>query len=444
MTRSIRGLRRALCALALIGGLVAPVPARAQIAREEVAGVEVRGAYLVHSVTASEPSTGGRVVVDSVDAFEPNGGLAIFEPASSDREVFNYGGVNEKTSELTDVVRFAPQSHPNGSFVQAIRNATPSPRPSESPSTRPKPRDKPSPRPTTPPRPDDTPTPSPPDLPAEDETQPPKGGFGNAEEHAPKPRSFSTTKLVSAVTQLRALGWSEMWARAVYRPFPIAGPATFTDTWGALRYGPAPGQTRGHEGQDIFCDFGTPILAVTAGRIQFDSQTLGGRIARLRMRDGSYWYYAHLSRWNKKDLSSGDRVEPGDVIGYCGHSGNAKTTPDHLHFGWYSKKGDARNPMTALVGWLRTAHADARSLVRAVERRLARRMELETLSRMFGDSWAPDLSTTPTPQPTTPVASPSASTPTTCDPGVIALADSADETPCVDSNGALVPSTPAD
>jgi murein DD-endopeptidase MepM/ murein hydrolase activator NlpD len=443
MTRRYRGRLRALCVLTLVGGLVAPPSARAQVAHVQVAGVEVSGAYLVHSVTASDPGNGGRVVVDGTDAFDPDGGLAIFEPASPDREVFNYGGVNEKTGELTDVVRTTPGPHPNGSFVQAIENASPSPKPSGSPSSGPKPRDEPSPRPTKTPSDDERPDEPAADLPTEDEVQPPGVGFGNAEEHAPQPRSFSTTKLVSAGTQLRALGWSEMTARVVYRPFPIAGPATFTDTWGALRYGPAPGQVRGHEGQDIFCDLGTPILAVTDGRIQYDTNGLGGRIARLRMRDGSYWYYAHLSRWNKKALSSGDRVEAGDVIGYCGHSGSAKTTPDHLHFGWYSKNGDARNPMRALVGWLRTAERDGRALVRKVERRVARRMELQTLGRMFGDSWAPDL-TSPSPQPTGSAApSPSTSVSPACDPGVIAPTDTG-ASPCVAPNGGLTPSVSAD
>lgn len=439
MTRTNRGRARALCALTLIVGLAGPAPARAQIAREYVAGVEVEGAYLVHSVTQTDPGNGGRVVLGSVDAFDPAGGLAIFEPGSGDREVFNYAGVNEKTSELTGVVRTAPRAHPNGSFVQAIRNSSPSPKPSESPSSRPKPRDKPS---TNPPQPhDDPPETVPAEPPAHDEEPAPEGGFGNAEEHAPQPRSFSTTKLVSAAAQLQALGWSEFSARAVYRPFPIGGSATFTDTWGALRYGPAPGQVRGHEGQDIFCDFGAPILAVSEGRIQYDMDSLGGRIARLRMRDGSYWYYAHLSRWNKKDLSTGDRVEPGEVIGYCGHSGNAKTTPDHLHFGLYTKKGDALNPMRSLVGWLRAAQDDARTLVRKVERRVARRMELQMLQRMFGDSWAPDLSAaSPSPQPSgSPSAATSASAP--CDPGLIAPAESASSDPCVDQSSVLDPAS---
>ncbi|HEY7875354.1 MAG TPA: M23 family metallopeptidase, partial [Actinomycetota bacterium] len=307
-------------------------------------------------------------------------------------------------------------------FVQAVDNE-PSPKPSESPSSKPRQRHRPSP---TPPRP-----PTPPrdevrekvrrNRPARDATASVRGGFGKADELAPAPRSFSTDPLVSASARLVALGWSEGAARSVYRPFPVAGPATFTNTWGALRYGPAPGQIRGHEGQDIFCDAGAPILAVTSGRIQFDTNGLGGRIARLRMDDGSYWYYAHLSGWNRDDLSTGDRVEPGDVIGYCGHSGDARTTPDHLHFGWYSKDEKARNPMTLLVGWLRTARARGKTVIARAERKAARTIRLQTLGRRFGDSWAPDLAQVPTPIPaTSPGGSPSPQSSATCDPGLIA------------------------
>lgn len=410
------GRRRvvALCALAILGGAAAPLPARAQVTEREIFGVEVDGAHLVYAVTESDPADGGRVVVDKVQPFDHDGGIGIFDPGSAEREIFTYEGVDASTSQLTGVVRTTPAFHPAGSFVQAVHKASPSPspEPSESPSSRPRPR--PSSDPSKPPRDRDRPGVVA-ENPGDRETRPDRG-FGKADELRPAPRSFSTDKLASSAAQLRALGWSEGATRTVYKPFPVAGPATFTNTWGALRYGPAPGQIRGHEGQDIFCDFGTPLVAVTAGRIQFDTNGLGGRIARLRMRDGSYWYYAHLSGWNRADYSNGDRVQAGDVIGYCGHSGDAKSTPNHLHFGWYSKKGDARNPMELLVGWLRTAGARADVVVKRVERRTARTMELQTLGRMFGDSWAPDLASPPFAHPS---ASPPASA-AACDPGMIA------------------------
>jgi len=35
-------------------------------------------------------------------------------------------------------------------------------------------------------------------------------------------------------------------------------------------------------------------------------------------------------------IASGDTVKRGDVLGFVGNTGNARTTPPHLHFGIYS------------------------------------------------------------------------------------------------------------
>ncbi|MFN2525438.1 MAG: M23 family metallopeptidase [Actinomycetota bacterium] len=145
--------------------------------------------------------------------------------------------------------------------------------------------------------------------------------------------------------------------RAAFVPFIVAGTASWSDTWGAVRYGPEAGQIRPHEGQDVFCSSGAPILAPVSGVIEFEEQTLGGRIARLHIADGSYLYFAHLSDWNTLRFASGAAVEAGDVIGYCGNSGNAVGSPPHVHFGWYSAAGAAQNPIELLVGWLEQALA---------------------------------------------------------------------------------------
>jgi hypothetical protein len=142
----------------------------------------------------------------------------------------------------------------------------------------------------------------------------------------------------------------------------------------------------------VFCDMGTPLLASEAGTIEFDEGGLGGRVARLYRADGSYWYYAHLSDWNTDEFSSGDRVEAGDVIGYCGNTGNALTTPAHVHFGWYQPNGEAKNPMRMLVFWLRQAQTRALGLeARTVDKRVKIADRL-TFARQFGDAFAPDRS----------------------------------------------------
>jgi hypothetical protein len=207
------------------------------------------------------------------------------------------------------------------------------------------------------------------------------------------PGSYTTDKLVSIATHLRSLGKSQAFVQQeVYAPFIIAGAAAWIDTWGAPRYGPAPGQVRTHEGQDVFCNYGDPVLASEPGTVNFDNSGLGGITTRLFRPDGSYWYYTHLSDWNQ-DLSVGDRVEVGDVIGYCGNTGNALTTPPHVHFGWYQAGGvKARNPMRHLVDWLREAERHALTLI---DQETARQIKLQpqfTAERRFGDEFLPDRS----------------------------------------------------
>jgi murein DD-endopeptidase MepM/ murein hydrolase activator NlpD len=205
------------------------------------------------------------------------------------------------------------------------------------------------------------------------------------------PGSFNTDDLVAVAAQLRSLGWNQQQViERVYPPFIIAGPSVWTDTWGAPRYGPGP-IVRTHEGQDVFCEFGDPVLASEDGFVTFDDQGLGGLIARLHREDGSYFYYAHLSDWNQ-ELRNGDRVSRGEVLGYCGNSGNALTTPPHVHFGWYKAQGSAKDPMRQLVRWLREAESRALALVGKAQGKRVREISRITAARRFGDAFVPDRS----------------------------------------------------
>lgn len=99
---------------------------------------------------------------------------------------------------------------------------------------------------------------------------------------------------------------------------------------------------RSHEGIDIFADRGTPVVAVSDGRIASTSDSgLGGK--QVWLIDGLFGkrvYYAHL---DSIAVTAGKRVKTGDTLGFVGNTGNAKTTAPHLHFGIYRKKG-AVNP----------------------------------------------------------------------------------------------------
>lgn len=114
----------------------------------------------------------------------------------------------------------------------------------------------------------------------------------------------------------------------------------FIDDWGFPRSG---GRT--HEGLDIFAARGTPIVAMFKGTVKevraVDSG-LGGRVVSYWVAPGEYWYHAHLDTV-APGLAVGDPVEPGQVIGTVGNTGNARTTPPHLHIGNYAG-GVARPP----------------------------------------------------------------------------------------------------
>jgi peptidoglycan LD-endopeptidase LytH len=103
---------------------------------------------------------------------------------------------------------------------------------------------------------------------------------------------------------------------------------------------------RTHKGIDIFAPSGRELLAVTSGYLERTSSKLGGNSVYLRGDNGLTYYYAHLSRYHPK-ARSGERVDGGMVIGYVGNTGNARSTPAHLHFE-IRKKGVPFNPYTTL------------------------------------------------------------------------------------------------
>ncbi len=100
--------------------------------------------------------------------------------------------------------------------------------------------------------------------------------------------------------------------------------------------------SRSHEGIDIFAAKGTPVVAVSDGRIASAGERgLGGK--QVWLRDGLFGktiYYAHL---DSIAVAQGQKVKTGDTLGFVGNTGNAITTDPHLHFGIYRKTG-AVNP----------------------------------------------------------------------------------------------------
>jgi murein DD-endopeptidase MepM/ murein hydrolase activator NlpD len=109
--------------------------------------------------------------------------------------------------------------------------------------------------------------------------------------------------------------------------FPVYGPSGFSDTFGAAR-----ATTGWHHGQDIFAALGAPVLAVADGTVfSVGWNRVGGNRLWLRDRSGNEFYYAHLAAFSPLAVNGG-RVQAGDVVGFVGNTGDADTTPYHLHF----------------------------------------------------------------------------------------------------------------
>jgi murein DD-endopeptidase MepM/ murein hydrolase activator NlpD len=105
---------------------------------------------------------------------------------------------------------------------------------------------------------------------------------------------------------------------------------------GSIYGDPRDGGSRSHEGVDIFAPRGTPVIAPTDGSIRrVGTGNLGGKVIWMRdpQRNQSY-YFAHL---DSQLVSDGQRVSKGDTLGLVGNTGNARTTPPHLHFGIYAR-----------------------------------------------------------------------------------------------------------
>jgi hypothetical protein len=128
--------------------------------------------------------------------------------------------------------------------------------------------------------------------------------------------------------------------------FPVLGSYWYGHDWHAPR---AVGRV--HHGCDIFAKKGTPLVAVSDGTVSnLLTLGLGGISLRLTTDDGDYFYYAHMTSY-APGLQEGDAVRRGDVLGYVGNTGNARTTPPHCHFEVHPGGGDPVDPYPYLEQW---------------------------------------------------------------------------------------------
>ena len=86
-----------------------------------------------------------------------------------------------------------------------------------------------------------------------------------------------------------------------------------------------------HNGIDIACDYGTPVLATADGIVTFAGwDGYWGRKVQINHGYGIVTFYAHNY---KLTVKVGDEVKKGDIIAYSGNSG--RSTGSHLHYTAY-------------------------------------------------------------------------------------------------------------
>jgi murein DD-endopeptidase MepM/ murein hydrolase activator NlpD len=122
---------------------------------------------------------------------------------------------------------------------------------------------------------------------------------------------------------------------------PLVGAGEFGSGFGAPRDGGA----RLHMGVDLMAPQMTPVVAIADGTVV--TTALGGKLSgtyvKIQHDDGFFSLYIHLNNDDfgtddgagigvRPGLKEGDHVKAGEVIGWVGDSGNAETTPHHLHF----------------------------------------------------------------------------------------------------------------
>src|SRR5215471_570539 len=89
-------------------------------------------------------------------------------------------------------------------------------------------------------------------------------------------------------------------------------------------------------GSDLMANTGTPIVSMVSGTVvaswtEKQMPNSGGNAIEIKGNDGLTYYYAHML--NAPTLKRGDNVVAGQSLGQVNQSGNARTTPPHLHIG---------------------------------------------------------------------------------------------------------------
>lgn len=121
------------------------------------------------------------------------------------------------------------------------------------------------------------------------------------------------------------------WQLPITNPVRTSG---FGFRWGRL-----------HAGADFAVPVGSNLTAMSTGTVVFAGQQGGyGNLVKVRYWDGTVSFYGHMSRIS---VTSGERVDPGQVVGQSGNTGHS--TGPHLHLEIHPDGGAAVDPLPWLA-----------------------------------------------------------------------------------------------
>ncbi len=132
--------------------------------------------------------------------------------------------------------------------------------------------------------------------------------------------------------------------------YPIRGPHGLRGAVGS--FGAARNGGRVHRGLDVLARCGPPLVAARAGTVvrKRSNPRLDGNFVVVSMAKERMTYrYSHLIAPARPRL--GDHVFTGEVLGYVGRTGNAASTPCHLHVELRKRGRGFVDPQPILRRW---------------------------------------------------------------------------------------------
>lgn len=132
--------------------------------------------------------------------------------------------------------------------------------------------------------------------------------------------------------------------------FPILGPHGNRGAVGEF-HAPRNGG-RIHEGFDATARCGTRLVAARGGTVvrrRFHPSLDGNYVVVSGRKEDRTYRYSHLTR--PAEVAKGERVFTGQLIGFVGRTGNAASTPCHLHFEIRARGSGFLDPEPFLRAW---------------------------------------------------------------------------------------------